>query len=107
MSGRKPRALAWGGPEGCGFGPVTPIDPDCWLETKAPIRAPSTPFQHIAVLKGKMDPAGDLAGNAILPVPGNMSITMGAVPNSIVGGRGKYRRDSDVWPVPLVFSLAS
>ena len=76
------RVLPLGGPEGRWVGPVTPSDPDCGSLTTGLMSIGTTefafdPFQGTAVLQGKMNPTGDLTGEAVRPVPGNKSITMG------------------------------
>jgi hypothetical protein len=76
------RVLPLAGPEGRWVGPVTPVDPDCGLQTTGLMSIGDStfafdPFQSTAVLSGKIGPTGDLQGEAVRPVHGNKPVTMG------------------------------
>jgi len=76
------RALPLGRPDGRWIGSVTPIDPDCGLRTTGLMSIGTDtfafdPFQSTAVVRGRIGPAGNLAGETVRPAPGNKSITMG------------------------------
>jgi hypothetical protein len=76
------RVLPLAGPAGRWVGPVTPVDADCGLRTTGLMSVGSKtfafdPFQSTAVLQGKIGPAGDLFGEAVRPISGNRSITIG------------------------------
>jgi hypothetical protein len=76
------RVLPLAGPEGRWVGPVTPVDPDCGLQTPALMSIGNStfafdPFQSTTVLSGKIGPTGDLQAEAVRPVPGNKPVMMG------------------------------
>jgi hypothetical protein len=76
------RVLPWAGPEGRWVGSVTPADADCGLRTTGLMSVGRNtfsfdPFQSTSVLQGEVGSAGDLVGEAVHPVPGNRSSTMG------------------------------
>lgn len=75
------RVWPWGGSDGRWVGPVTPVDPGCGSRTTGLMSIGSSrfafdPFQSTDVLQGLIDPTGQLGGEAVRPVPGNVSITM-------------------------------
>lgn len=75
------RVLPWAGSEGRWVGSVTPVEPDCGLQTTGLMSIGGNtfafdPFQSTIVLHGKIDPAGDLTGEVVHPVPGGPTIIM-------------------------------
>jgi hypothetical protein len=75
------RIFSWVGPEGRWVGAVVPMDSDCGVSTTGLMTIGNStfafdPFQSTAVLQGKLDPDGNIMGEADRPVPGNRSVTM-------------------------------
>jgi hypothetical protein len=75
------RVLALGGAAGRWVGPVIPVESGCGLQMTGLMSIARgsfafDPFQSTTVLQGNVGPTGDLVGEAVRLVTGNIPITM-------------------------------